>query len=318
MDIYEIQKKLTEEFALKRIKAEKIAATNLDRAKKNGIYDKLVSLEKQLSLEIAKQETSLNPDAKTIAELEKTLNETIVKKNEYLQKIGLTSADLKPRFECEKCKDTGFVGGEPCTCFKKRKNALLIKECGLGGNELVSFADFNEKIIKDKTQKEDLIKLKNFLEDWCNNFPNVTKKQIVVCGETGLGKTFLAKCMAENLSKKDLSILFISAYEMNNMLLKYHTTFDDTKPSVLAPLTESDVLFIDDLGTEPMLNNVTKEYLFLVLSERERFSLPTIITTNLLPDNISETYGERIYSRLSDKKIGVITEIQGNDIRTQK
>ena len=36
-----------------------------------------------------------------------------------LSKIGLTEADLTPKFSCEKCSDTGFLlSGKACDCYK--------------------------------------------------------------------------------------------------------------------------------------------------------------------------------------------------------
>ena len=36
-----------------------------------------------------------------------------------LSKIGLTEADLAPKFSCEKCSDTGFLSnGKACDCYK--------------------------------------------------------------------------------------------------------------------------------------------------------------------------------------------------------
>jgi DNA replication protein DnaC len=134
-------------------------------------------------------------------------------------------------------------------------------------------------------------------------------------GKTGVGKTFASKCVASALATKGLSVCFVSAFQMNELFLKYHTTFDASKSSVLSPLTDCDALFVDDLGTEPMLSNVTINYLYLILSERERFGRATVITTNLTPENILNQYGERICSRLFSKGTSVRFEIKGDDLR---
>lgn len=75
------------------------------------------------------------------------------------------------------------------------------------------------------------------------------------------------------------------------------------------------MLVIDDLGTEPMLKNVTVEYLLLVLEERQTRGRATVITTNLTGENILNRYGERIYSRLSHKQYSMMIEMKGNDLR---
>ena len=75
------------------------------------------------------------------------------------------------------------------------------------------------------------------------------------------------------------------------------------------------VLLIDDLGSEPMLNNVNKEYLYVLLNERMGKKLNTVIATNLTQPQIKEIYQERIMSRLSDKDYWDRLWLQGSDLR---
>ena len=42
---------------------------------------------------------------------------------------------------------------------------------------------------------------------------------------------------------------------------------------------------------------------------------PTIITTNLDMNQIFETYGERIFSRLANKKTSISINLLGEDLR---
>ncbi len=318
MDIYKINKNLQAEFARKNIYAETKASNNLFRANSNPHYAKLSALEREIMFLLGTENAKAKPDKAKISSLKKSLELARNEQTKLLSKMGLKKEELSPIYECEKCKDSGFVGGEMCDCYIARRNAELIKECGLSASELVGFADFDTKIFADEKQKNDSIKLKDFLTKWCNNYPAVSKNKIVLLGKTGTGKTFFSKCMAKELINKGLSVCYVSAFEMNNLFLKYHTTFDESKLSVLVPLIESEILFIDDLGTEPNLKNVTENYLFLILSERERFNRPTIITTNLGADGLSQNYGERIYSRLSDKKSGIILKLEGEDLRYSK
>lgn len=315
MDIFEINKNLQNEFARKKIAAEWTATNNLLAVKKNKSFVKLDALEKEIILDLARQETAEKPDKKLIASLGETLKKTKAQKNLLLKKMGLTERDLKPKYACEKCEDSGFVGGKPCECFLKRRNEELIKSCGIKPNELSDFSDFREDIFSDERQKKKTNELKTWLQNWCKGFPAVSKILITLIGETGTGKTFLSKCVAKNIIQKGASVCFVSAFEMNNMFLKYHTTFDASKSSVLVPLIASDLLIIDDLGTEPLINNVTVNYLFLVLSERERLSKPVIITTNLKEKSLQQHYDDRIYSRLSNKKCGILFKIDGDDLR---
>ena len=110
----------------------------------------------------------------------------------------------------------------------------------------------------------------------------------------------------------------MTAFGLNNTSLKYHTTFDNTKSSILEPLLTCDVLVIDDLGTEPINKNVTLEYLYLVINERQLAGKPTIITTNLTPDGVINRYGERIFSRINNKLISLNIKLDGQDMRLKK
>ena len=314
MNYQELNKKIQAEFAIKRIKAEEIASKNKERLGRFPAFSKLINLEKQVMFELAKQKDVNNKTS----ELESVLKNIRSEKSKILKLAKLTEADLLPNYECKICNDTGNVGGSLCKCYKKRRNALLVKASGLDVKKLASFEKFDTKICKSETHAKNLEKLKNLLEKWANDYPNNKKKNIVLSGKTGVGKTFITECLANFMIKKDYSVCFVSAFDMNNMMLNYHTTFDSSKESHLIPLLESDFLFIDDLGTEPIINNVTLNYLFLVISERERFGKPVIITTNLNPENLLNRYGERIYSRLTSKLTGACLSIEGDDLRGLK
>ena len=75
------------------------------------------------------------------------------------------------------------------------------------------------------------------------------------------------------------------------------------------------MLIIDDLGSENILTNVTREYLYLILDSRARDNLKTIITTNLTPEQIQEIYDSRVFSRMFNKQIGIIVNMTGDDLR---
>ena len=310
MNFYEIDKNLKAEFASKRLKAEKIAENNL--AKVSGLlsYIKIDTLLKDLIIELSKPNKS-----KSKKEFEKEVELLRKEKVYILSKLNLTESDLVANYSCKVCNDTGFVGNKTCECFQKRRNEEIMKACGLTFDHKHNFKNYSTKDVKNKSQANTLKKLKTFFEQWTNKFPNVTKQNILIGGSAGVGKTYLAECVATELFAKNCSVCFLSAFDMNNMLTKFHTTFSAEKHFWIDPLIESDVLIIDDLGTEPTIKNVTINYLYLVLSERNRFKKSTIITTNLEPESIMERYGERIFSRIMDKSKGLAIYIPGDDLR---
>ncbi len=78
------------------------------------IYGRLNSIEKDLAFaEIAN-------DTSAILYLENEKNSLAEKANALLSKIGISLLDLSPRYACEKCNDTGYVGTHRCDCFDKK------------------------------------------------------------------------------------------------------------------------------------------------------------------------------------------------------
>lgn len=314
MNYQELTKILQAEFAKKRIKAEEIATKNRDKLNRYPAFLRLAKLEKEVVFELAKAKDA----GEKTSELAKVLKNIREEKLKFLKKLKLSPSDLEPKYECDSCNDTGMLGGRICHCYKRRRNEELVKASGLDVSKLASFDKFDTKICKDENQAKDLEKLKNLMQKWANLYPDVKYKNIVLSGRVGVGKTFITECLANHMIKQNYSVCFVSAFDMNNMMLSYHTTFDASKESYLIPLLESDFLFVDDLGTEPIINNVTLNYLFLVLSERERFGKPVIVTTNLMPNDLLDRYGERIYSRLTSKKTCKTFYLDGNDLRGSK
>ncbi len=303
--------KLQAVLASRRAEAQNTAYKNQQRARSNSEFLALDTEEKNLVFDKGK----LIANGLSTAEIDKKLTAIRQKKAKILAKLGLSPADLEPQYVCKKCNDLGYIGGQMCTCLKKMLNETLIHECGAGKDKLSDFRDFNLDFLKDEQHKTQLIKLRKKFEEVAEGFPTSSPKFIVLSGKTGVGKTFLTECLAKALIDKGYLVSFVSAFGMNNLFLSYHTTFNEQKQSYLNALIDPDVLVIDDLGTEPVLKNVTKEYLLLVLSERSRLNKLTITTTNLGMDQLLSRYDERIFSRLCNKRESFLAQIVGSDLR---
>ena len=124
--------------------------------------------------------------------------------------------------------------------------------------------------------------------------------------------------ISKKLLSKNISVMFLTAFALNNLFLKFHTTFDSSKSSILEQVLGCDVLIIDDLGSEPKYKNVTEEYMYLVTNERLSKNQSTIITTNLGLEGVLSRYGERTFSRLCNKQNSIILEIENSDIRLKR
>lgn len=216
---------------------------------------------------------------------------------------------------CKACGDTGYADGKLCDCVKKQYIINLARECDIHKKAPFSFKNCNTDGMK-KEQGDALKKLYDFAEKYVAKYPNVTKHILVFMGATGTGKSCLASAMSRKaVLEKGKSALVMSAYEFNNNSLNCHLAPMEDKNRILHDVMTCDFLVIDDLGTEPMLKNVTCEYMQLILDERVRRNVTTIITTNLGELQLKERYGERIFSRLSDAKGSLMRNIPGQDLR---
>lgn len=121
--------------------------------------------------------------------------------------------------------------------------------------------------------------------------------------------------MARQFIRGGRSALVVSAVNFNNLMLRTHTSPYSEREAMLRNVLTAEMLVIDDLGTEPRYNNVTCEYLLMVLEERVAKGLVTVVTTNLSSDRIMKQYNERVYSRMFDKRRSLAIEFEGDDLR---
>lgn len=84
---------------------------------------------------------------------------------------------------------------------------------------------------------------------------------------------------------------------------------------MLEPVYDAKVLVIDDLGSEPLTQNVTREYFFDLLCARARAGLHTFMATNNTYEQLKERYTERVSSRLLSKKQSLVLRFFGEDLR---
>ena len=238
-----------------------------------------------------------------------------------LTEKGFPPDYLTPVYHCPICKDTGRTGSpvkETCVCLKKAYQKKLREKIGLDSQRQETFETFNleifpdEKITGQNFSQRELMKLHlATCRKWADEYPNCTYRDLVLTGSTGLGKTFLLHAMAEKLIEKDVNVLLISAYRMLDILRKSY--FENDRGAF--ELSDAEVLMIDDLGSEPMLQNVTVEQLFNLLNERQNRNLATVISTNLDMATFRERYTERIASRLRDSRCCKVLNLLGKDIR---
>lgn len=225
---------------------------------------------------------------------------------------SLKIGSIEPIYSCKKCGDSGFVDGKYCSCLIKEVNNILIKESGF--EKLEDFKDVKFDIFKDKEYMQSLYQK---MQKWCHS--NFEKNIIFISGNTGVGKSHLTRCMANELINENYVVFFTTSFAMHQDFVKSHMTRDlELKNSLLDRYLNADILFIDDLGTELRNPLITINYLYHVINERKINKRPTIITSNLDLYDLQDYYDERISSRIIDKQSSICLSIQGEDLRLKK
>ena len=268
------------------------------------------------SISVSKARNLLDGDQQALSELKSELQRITSRKKELLLKKGLSETYLSPIYTCSHCKDTGYVDGQKCHCFKKAIISYLYRQSNIEHvlnreNFSTLRTDFYEGESLELFLRSVTIS-KNFIENFMQDYQN-----IIFYGTVGTGKSFLSNCIAKEVIEQGHSVIYFSATNFFETLAKY--TFDYKSKDELASIYEDiytcDLLIIDDLGTE-MTNKFASSQLFSCLNERHLGRKSTIISTNLSLEDLCDTYSERIFSRIMNYFL--LCKIVGPDIRRLK
>ena len=223
---------------------------------------------------------------------------------------------LQLEYDCPICKDTGMIEGRRCICLVEKM--MNSGEIDLPLLRQQNFDTFDLNVFPVDAggvpQREKMRKFRENSWKYVEDFPKNEKPNLLIYGGTGLGKTFLLSCIAKDVLEKGYDVKSYTAYRFFNRLLHYHIGKEESIEDIL----NADLLIVDDLGSEPEYKNVNINYFFMVLNERLCRRKHTACASNLRLGLLKERYGERIASRLFDKKTTQIFHLEGKDLRLSK
>lgn len=307
--------------------SRQLSNRHLTQNRLDAVYDKLPQLksinEQIASLSVEAARKKLDDDNISFHVLKGKIEELRSQKTILLEKNGFEEDYFEPVYTCKDCKDTGYINGEKCHCFKQEvinvvysqsniKNILSRENFNSFSYEYYSDQEINPTtgLSSLETAKRAVEECKRFIVDF-NNKP----KNLFFYGNTGVGKTFLSNCVAKELLEKGNSVIYFTAFQLFDILSK--GVFDRDADAILAHqnIFDCDLLIIDDLGTE-FANSFTTSQLFLCVNERLLRQKSTIISTNLNLNQMIDMYSERTWSRISSNY--TLIKLFGDDIRIQK
>mgnify|MGYP004648376131 FL=1 len=113
----------------------------------------------------------------------------------------------------------------------------------------------------------------------------------------------MSNCIANELLKNGKTVLYQTAPILLENVINYKMSKQkDSLDNIYKSILDSDLLIIDDLGTES-LNSMKLSELFTILNTRilhlNHKPTKTIISTNLNINDIFNNYEERIGSRIA-------------------
>lgn len=240
---------------------------------------------------------------------------------------GMDPASLEPQWDCSLCEDTGYTTTQDgnrkmCVCLKRLAAALAVtqeqyrpdRNCTFESFDLTCFPEQPDPVENEKySQREWMRRLEAFCREYAETFRVGKSTNLLFVGQTGLGKTFLAHCIANHVANSGSSVCFLTAYNLSNLMFDAYMGKDAALDMERALLT-CDLLVIDDLGSEPMRRNVNLESFFSLLNERSIAKRPVIVCSNYMPNALRDRYGERIISRMISRDTKPI-QFYGKDIR---
>ena len=262
-------------------------------------------------------------DDTALASLKEDIRSLSDRRRRLLSDAGFPEDYLEQHFECPDCQDTGYVGTKKCHCFLKAIIDLFYTQSNLKGLlEQDNFEHFNfdyySSNYRDRLSGQNSRELATRAYQECMNFIHnfdTEHGNLLLFGNTGIGKTFLSHCIAKEVMDSLHSVLYLTASEFFDALLEKALTRNDESCLLYEQIHQCDLLIIDDLGTERNTDFVVSQ-LFVCLNDRILNRKSTIISTNLTLEEIKTNYTERTFSRISNHY--KILRLAGDDIRIQK
>ncbi len=311
---------------MRRYQQKQLQAHHNANLQKARIYEQIPALSQIdsdiASISVQKAKEYISGNTLALTDLDAQIKLLTEQKQQLLTSAGYEEDAFEPKYQCDRCKDTGFINNQKCHCFLQAEleyvyaqsnlKALLEKE----NFDAFSLSYYPEDLIDPVTQissrqfaQSAFKKCKAFTEDFGTHSDN-----LFIYGNTGTGKTFLTNCIAGELLQRGYSVIYFSAFQLFDIFSKhaYDRTAEDND---YQNIFNCDLLIIDDLGTE-VPNNFTVSKFFQCINERQLRQKSTVISTNLSLRDLTTIYSDRIASRINSNYTQI--KMFGNDIRILK
>lgn len=226
--------------------------------------------------------------------------------------------DVKPE-PCPNCGGTGWElvegkGVRPCQCKKTARIDLLLSQARIPTRFKDCTFETFDSYCPSLTRA--LMTTRRFVED----YPNVDVG-LLFLGSCGVGKTHLAIALLKALIEKGIPGLF---YDFRDLLKEiqdsYNPNTHNSELKILAPVFETDVLVLDELGASKPTEWV-QETMTHIINKRYLDKKITVFTSNYMDMTIGSAYDETLTERVGVRLRSRLKEmckqilIEGDDYR---
>ena len=222
---------------------------------------------------------------------------------------------------CDSCGGSGYIGSNMCECLLELCRQEQKREVSILSGSKDTFSQFRLEYYPDLFDRNLGVNIRSVMEktfQTCRRYAMFfTEKSgnLLLSGDTGLGKTFLSACIARTVADRGYSVVYESAGHLFTNMERAKFANDEAAREICRKYTECDLLIVDDLGTE-MPGQFTTAALYGLINDRLLTAKPMIISTNLTVEDMLKRYSPQIASRLrgSFERVAFI----GEDIRLKK
>lgn len=202
---------------------------------------------------------------------------------------------------------TGHTRYSPCKCREIVRAQRIWEQSGININDIdKSFANFEIWNNQTKAMKDRAISYYiNF-----NNIKHNRHNSILLCGNSGCGKTHLSLALANNLLKNKKVAVTYFPYRDVITRLKQNITDKDYYKKTLDKYKNAEVLLIDDLF-KGKVNDTDINIMFEIVNHRYLNLCPMIVSTEFTVDKLLY-FDEAIGSRIYEMAKKYICQIQGS------
>lgn len=239
------------------------------------------------------------------------------KKAELLHAAGYPVDYLEDIYSCPKCKDTGFIGSQMCSCLIEEYNRQLTSELStLLKNSDERFENFDLSLYGEAREAMSIVYYT--CREYASSFSE-RSMNLLFQGGTGLGKTFLSACIARVVAQNGHSVCYdtaasaLEAFEMKKFARDAEAA--EKAATRVERMLECELMILDDLGTE-MLTQISISALYTLINTRLVEGKKTIISTNLTDAELARRYTPQICSRIDGEFLKL--PFAGTDIRKLK